>query len=75
MCCHSHSTDSYVHRIGRTGRAGTRGHAVTLLTDDDAPVMPALIKKIKESNQPVPAELARHEGARGGGFDSRAIDE
>jgi len=27
--------DSYVHRIGRTGRAGNVGHAITLVTSDD----------------------------------------
>lgn len=27
--------DSYVHRIGRTGRAGNGGHAITLATSDD----------------------------------------
>lgn len=27
--------DNYVHRIGRTGRAGKGGHAVTLVTGDD----------------------------------------
>ncbi|MBX9728506.1 MAG: DEAD/DEAH box helicase, partial [Sphingopyxis sp.] len=28
--------DDYVHRIGRTGRAGATGHAYTLVTDKDA---------------------------------------
>jgi len=28
--------DDYVHRIGRTGRAGATGRAFTLVTDDDA---------------------------------------
>jgi superfamily II DNA/RNA helicase len=27
--------DSYVHRIGRTGRAGNRGRAITLVTGED----------------------------------------
>lgn len=27
--------DSYVHRIGRTGRAGSEGRAITLVTDED----------------------------------------
>ena len=27
--------DSYVHRIGRTGRAGNGGQAITLVTSDD----------------------------------------
>jgi superfamily II DNA/RNA helicase len=28
--------DDYVHRIGRTGRAGAKGHSFTLVTDRDA---------------------------------------
>ena len=28
--------EDYVHRIGRTGRAGAKGRAFTLITDDDA---------------------------------------
>jgi ATP-dependent RNA helicase DDX52/ROK1 len=31
------SVQSYVHRIGRTGRAGREGIAVTYWTDEDAP--------------------------------------
>ncbi len=31
-----HSSDDYVHRIGRTGRAGRRGRAFTLATPADA---------------------------------------
>ena len=29
----------YVHRIGRTGRAGVPGHAVSLVSDDERPLM------------------------------------
>lgn len=31
--------EAYVHRIGRTGRAGKQGVAVTFLSNDDAEVM------------------------------------
>ncbi len=30
-----HEKDSYVHRIGRTGRAGNGGHAISLVTGND----------------------------------------
>jgi len=33
------SVQSYVHRIGRTGRAGREGFAVTYWTDEDAPYL------------------------------------
>ncbi len=29
-------TEMYIHRIGRTGRAGASGESLTLLTRDDA---------------------------------------
>ena len=38
-----HSED-YVHRIGRTGRAGREGHAYTLATPDDAKLLQAVEK-------------------------------
>lgn len=34
--------EAYVHRIGRTGRAGKTGVAVTFLSNDDADVLCAL---------------------------------
>ena len=37
--------DDYVHRIGRTGRAGAKGRAFTLVTDDDAEAL-ANIEKL-----------------------------
>jgi superfamily II DNA/RNA helicase len=38
-----HSED-YVHRIGRTGRAGREGHAYTIATADDAKLVAAIEK-------------------------------
>eukprot|EP00965_Chrysotila_dentata_P081785 2700046-Pleurochrysis_carterae.AAC.6 len=49
--------EAYVHRIGRTGRAGDTGTAFTLVTPDDKRVYPDLVKVLRGSNQEVPAEL------------------
>jgi superfamily II DNA/RNA helicase len=36
--------DDYIHRIGRTGRAGATGRAFTLVTDDDAEAIDGIEK-------------------------------
>ena len=38
--------EDYVHRIGRTGRAGMTGHAFTLATPDDGPFVAAIEKLV-----------------------------
>eukprot|EP00494_Astrolonche_serrata_P009140 UN09190 len=48
------STTSYVHRCGRTGRAGTHGHAITFWTEEDAPFVKNIINAIKTSGGEVP---------------------
>jgi superfamily II DNA/RNA helicase len=40
--------DDYVHRIGRTGRAGKQGNSVTIVTPDDIKAMSAIGKLIDE---------------------------
>jgi superfamily II DNA/RNA helicase len=40
--------DDYVHRIGRTGRAGAKGRAFTFVTEDDAEAI-AKIEKLTGS--------------------------
>lgn len=35
-------SEDYVHRIGRTGRAGTKGTSIALISEDDAFELPAL---------------------------------
>jgi ATP-dependent RNA helicase RhlE len=37
-----HVPEDYVHRIGRTGRAGSSGEAVSLVCHDDRPLMTAI---------------------------------
>ncbi|KAG9226388.1 hypothetical protein CCMSSC00406_0003267 [Pleurotus cornucopiae] len=57
--------EAYVHRIGRTGRAGKLGTAITFLTNDDDEVMYDLKQEISKSPvSKVPAELAKHESAQ-----------
>ena len=40
------NADDYVHRIGRTGRAGQSGKAWTLVTEDDDKLIAAVIKLV-----------------------------
>jgi superfamily II DNA/RNA helicase len=40
--------DDYVHRIGRTGRAGKLGYSVTIVTPDDIKAISAIGKLIEE---------------------------
>ena len=43
-----HVAEDYVHRIGRTGRAGRFGMAVTLVTPDDLPMLRQIEKMIQQ---------------------------
>mmetsp|Transcript_33093 Transcript_33093/g.37999 ORF Transcript_33093/g.37999 Transcript_33093/m.37999 type:complete len:259 (-) Transcript_33093:230-1006(-) len=58
--CPNHMED-YIHRIGRTGRAGSPGTAYTLITKDEAHFAGDLIKALRTSEQPVDEELVRLE--------------
>uniref|UniRef100_A0A7S1FJI5 RNA helicase n=1 Tax=Noctiluca scintillans TaxID=2966 RepID=A0A7S1FJI5_NOCSC len=51
------NTEDYVHRIGRTGRAGTKGYAVSLITDRDAHALRGIIQVMKRTNQVVTPEM------------------
>ncbi|KAI0898422.1 P-loop containing nucleoside triphosphate hydrolase protein [Annulohypoxylon nitens] len=59
------SIESYTHRIGRTGRAGKSGVAITFLGNEDADVMYDLRQMLSKSSiSRVPEELRRHEAAQ-----------
>ncbi|CAL8579239.1 RNA-dependent ATPase [Xanthoria parietina] len=53
------TVEDYVHRIGRTGRAGAVGLAITLFTEHDKSQSGALINVLKAAGQAVPEELLK----------------
>eukprot|EP00057_Strongylocentrotus_purpuratus_P013182 XP_011667656.1 PREDICTED: probable ATP-dependent RNA helicase DDX52 [Strongylocentrotus purpuratus] len=48
------SAVSYIHRIGRTGRAGLKGRAVTFFTEDDAVHLRSIANVMRNAGCPVP---------------------
>ena len=74
--------DDYVHRIGRTGRAGREGFSATIVSPDDIKATDAIAKLIGEEPQWIgeaPDEAALAEGRsrrrRGRGGPSRGRSE
>ena len=78
----ANNTEDYVHRIGRTGRAGATGYAVTFLTNKDAHKARGMIEVMRRTKQDIPRGLLgiansgwgsdrreRRDGGRGGGGD------
>ena len=75
--------EDYVHRIGRTGRAGAKGNAHCFFTQDNAPAARELVQILEGAEQDVPevlrdmAENQRRRkggGGRGGGrFGGRGV--
>ncbi|CAK9258848.1 unnamed protein product [Sphagnum jensenii] len=62
------SCEDYVHRIGRTGRAGAKGIAYTFFTAANARHAKELLSILVEAGQPVNPELSAMVGSsRGGG--------
>ncbi|CEN62255.1 Putative Pre-mRNA-processing ATP-dependent RNA helicase prp5 [Aspergillus calidoustus] len=49
--------EDYVHRAGRTGRAGNTGTAVTFLTEDQERYAVDIAKALKQSGQEVPGPV------------------
>lgn len=75
----ANNAEDYVHRIGRTGRAGNTGIAYTFISNRDSKKAPGLVKVLESANQFVSPALrklaesgayfaARKKGGRGGGF-------
>jgi superfamily II DNA/RNA helicase len=55
--------EEYVHRIGRTGRAGMEGSAISLLVPADCKLAKQLVHVLDEARQAVPVELLKFAGA------------
>lgn len=51
--------EDYVHRIGRTGRAGADGMAYTFFTERDKSLTGELVNVLKAAGQPVPEALLK----------------
>lgn len=58
---------SYIHRIGRTGRGGRTGHAVTFFTEDDMAYLRSIANVMKLSGCDVPDWMLSLKKARYGG--------
>jgi ATP-dependent RNA helicase DDX3X len=67
--------DDYVHRIGRTGRAGNTGISTAFFNRGNRGVVRELIDLLKEANQEVPGfleSIAREGSGFGGGRGGRS---
>jgi len=83
--CPNHLED-YVHRSGRTGRAGNTGLAVTFITDDQDRYSIDISKALRQSGQEIPADVqklvdsftekvkAGKEKASGSGFGGKGLE-
>jgi len=60
-----HDINDYVHRIGRTGRAGNVGVATAMVNEKNSNILKDLVDLLIEANQEVPAwieNLAKRAG-------------
>ncbi|CAG9942072.1 unnamed protein product [Clonostachys rosea f. rosea IK726] len=65
------NSEDYIHRIGRTGRAGAKGTAITFFTTDNQKQARDLVNVLQEAKQnidPRLAEMARYGGGGGRGY-------
>ena len=46
--------EDYVHRIGRTGRAGEKGIAYSFFTNKDLSIAADIVKILENSNEKIP---------------------
>ena len=63
----TNGAEDYIHRIGRTGRAGAKGIAYTFFTQGDRKLATDLVGVLTKSEQEIPEELRRMARPMGGG--------
>ncbi|KAL6523471.1 hypothetical protein OROGR_017074 [Orobanche gracilis] len=66
------AVDDYVHRIGRTGRAGKSGLATAFFSEKNIPLAKSLIQLMQEANQKVPAWLTEYGNTSHNGYYGNA---
>jgi len=64
------NAEDYVHRIGRTGRAGARGTSYSFFTPSNGRMARDIIKVMQEANQGVPPQLQQLAATAVGGAPS-----
>ncbi|KAH8178678.1 DEAD/DEAH box helicase domain-containing protein [Sarocladium implicatum] len=65
------NSEDYIHRIGRTGRAGANGTAITFFTTDNSKQARDLVNVLQEAKQQIDprlAEMVRYGGGGGRGW-------
>ena len=69
------SAQSYIHRIGRTGRAGKRGTAITYFTKDDAPYLKTCVSVLERTRLTMQrGQRDAAVGLRGARVDAQAAE-
>ena len=63
--------ETYVHRVGRTGRAGAKGVAISFFTSDDYKLARKLVEVLREAEQEIPPTLLEYASRGGGGGGGR----
>lgn len=68
--CRPNNAEDYVHRIGRTGRAGATGTSYSFFTAANGRLARDIIKVLREANQVVPPALDQLAATSSGGGPS-----
>jgi len=63
--------EDYIHRVGRTGRAGATGKSISFFTSDNGRLARQLLNVLKETNQEIPPNLHQFNTGRYGGGGGR----